>query len=188
MFGAVFSQTYRYDAFVFNKKVGDDVAKKELTDSSIVYKTYGKGKARIIISLEANYYSVSCFLRGTFKYSQSKLIRNGTLKDSVVVRKHNDNYIINIKDEESYVVTTAMPYTGNMMFFQEPNNKESVFSEKKGRYIKIKKIGEHSYKSYDVEAKTESYYYYAYGILTKVILDGGFVEVVLKLKTNNDEG
>ena len=178
---SVFAQNLDYKITFIGFDIGSFSVKQKKDNNKLTIIVDGQGVINMLKSYIIKFYSKSVFGNNKLISAISYRYQNGEKTDSVFVEKKIYAYkIFSFDDGERYV--SDIKNTGNMLYFNEPFDNQEIFSENKGRFITIKKIGEHKYFSYDEKKGEKITYEYKNNLLIRTIFERGFVTLTMKLK------
>lgn len=171
-----------YEIIVLNKSVGEFVAKRSDIGKTTEY------------SLQSNV-SVWLFKPMNFSYQLSAQYENDVLVEAQLFNRMNDelkakssvqfdgeNYQTNTKDGNVVDYDRAqVDYSAANLFFEEPGDRSSLFSENYGVDLAIQKVDDHRYKL-TLPNGDYNYYDYERGRVTSVAMHRKLATVRLVLR------
>lgn len=138
-----FSQTLRYKIVKGKKQMGDFTISKDIDDNKVV---------------NSNFHFSFLFLKYHLKYFTDNIYENGRLVSATSYNsindkeKHrsetyfNEDQCVRIKDGEETINNMATPeYMVLDMYFEEPIERDSVYSETYIQYLPLKLVGLNKY-------------------------------------------
>lgn len=178
------SEAIIYFDVVHNTKViGNLKATRTIKDSKTYYHSSTTIKTRIIKKIRVNYKYVVIFDAGLLEKSAVHITVNEKPHAETFTRWEETNYQIMKNDKEEKTIKDSISYATVQLYFKEPLDISTCYSEQDGSFNTIIAIGNHSYKKINSKGK-ENIYYYETGILKKIIVDGGIIkfEIIAKSK------
>jgi hypothetical protein len=180
---SLLGQTYTYDVLIDDKPVG----KMQISRSSFV-----KGLMVIDLNLDfssgtigtnlINQYGTSYFKKGILTDSESILERNNRIREQCRVRLEKGKYGIIRRNENKVFLEKTISTTLISMYFSEPRNVNTVFSERFGDYCELKALSSGVYEV-TLPMGGSIRYYYKNGLCYKTESKGTLQDLQLKLKS-----
>lgn len=145
-----------------------------------VKKTQDKNSVKIHIESDVD---VTIFININVNYQlDCTYINNELVASSVMVRKNGNIHSTRkiIKDANYYEVTynnvtskyyNTIDYSGALLYFIEPTNISSVFSDFDIIEKSIKNIGVHTYQTTNPKSGQKNDYFYRNGVLQKAVIN-----------------
>lgn len=158
-FSKSFSQKLSFDIFLFGNKIGQTVVEQNIKNDSITtYTLNSASEAHIFFTTR----KLSLHYEIVYKHNQilssySKSIRNDEAH-IVTIQRQNNIYMMN-RDGVVLCIKPLQDCSTAKLFFHEPCNQQSVFSERLGENRPVKKTGE---SVYEVEMQEDVTYIYHY--------------------------
>ena len=175
---APIKNTFYFDIIHKDNVVGSLKASKTIKDSKVHYQSVTTINTRVIKEIDVNYlYNVT--------YENDKLKRANVLIDvndkpyaDILTTWENSYYQITKNGKKELVVEDNIDYATILLYFQEPKNVNSCYSEQDGSFNQILALGNHAYKKINAN-NNENTYYYQNGILESAEIDGGLIKFKL---------
>lgn len=170
-----------FDIVMNEKTIGSLKATKTNKNSQNYYHSSTTVKTRIIRNITVNYtYDVS-FENGQLRKSDVNIIINDRPHAETATEWRNNEYQMTKNGKEKEVLKKPIKFTTVLLYFEEPENINSCFSEQDGTFNTIIPLGNHSYKKINAKGK-ENIYYYKDGALERATIDGGLAsfEIIAK--------
>lgn len=135
----------------------------------IEVKAESKVSFRLIKKIELSYQLYTIFKEGNLKYSSVTTYVNGSEHSKTTTEKRIDDYKVINKGHTSLYLK-PITYSGALLYFEEPIEVNSDYSEIEGIEKKITKIDIHTYRITDSRNGQIADYYYKDGILESAII------------------
>ncbi len=170
-----------FDIVMNEKTIGNLKATETNKNSRQYFHSSTTVKTRIIKNITVNYnYEVS-FENDLLKKSDVNITINDRPHAETSTEWRNNEYQMVKNGKEKEVFKRSIDYTTILLYFEEPVNISSCFSEQEGTFNTIIPLGNHSYKKINSKGK-ENIYYYKDGALEKATIDGGLANFQLIAK------
>lgn len=182
-----YSQSHRYNIIAKGQNVGvltavkikgSDAPKEATGDAAASAIKENQDQIKVTSSFD-----VHLFIQVHVKYDMNCIFENGMLMDwSVETFKDDDlhssskgqaengKYVI-AEDGEDKVHEGAIMFSGAMLYFNEPDNIDSIFSEIHAKEKPVKKIEAGHYQIIDPATGQSNHYFYRDGVLQKAVID-----------------
>jgi hypothetical protein len=175
------NKTLWYDIIYKEKNIGNLKAIHTYNDSKNTYHTSSTIEIKMIKQFNVNYtYEVS-MENHHLKKADVDILVNGKQHAKTITHWHENKYLITKNDKTQDPIKTTIKYSTIQLYFIEPSNIHSCYSEEDGSFNTIESLGNHSYKKINSKGK-ENIYYYKNGTLEKATIDGGIIEFEMKLR------
>jgi hypothetical protein len=172
--GFGFSQKLTYDIFLFGSKIGQSVVEKTVNNDSITeYTLVSSSEAHVFFTHRkvTLYYDI-VYKRGKYFSSFAKHTRNDEIHTTTITR-HGNGYEVKL-DSKTVELNATVDCSTVKLFFAEPCNPTSVFSERIAEFRTIKKTGDGVYEAEMTDGLTY-YYRYKSGKLVELEMRKGFI-------------
>jgi len=163
-----------FDILLRNKVVGQLIATKVNKESKTYYHSSTTIKTKIIREVLVNYKYDVVFDHSLLKQADVFITVNDKTHAETHTTRIDDYYQFKDDDKNSIRHHSPINYSTILLYFIEPINIETCFSEEDGSINRIVSLGNHVYKKINSKGK-ENIYYYKDGILSKAKIDGGLV-------------
>lgn len=169
-----------------DKTIGNISIERSLKDGITEYLFESRAKVKILYSIE-----IYDKMGATFKQNilqQAKLYRtiNGKLKVNNTATWNGSFYNLSDKDGANGFLKQSVFYSTASLYFSEPGNVKSVFSEKFQKMIPIHKIDSKRYRI-DLPNGNTTTYTYNSGICTLVEANTDFANLKFVLDMNHNK-
>ena len=185
-YGSLQAQSLQYAILKGTTKIGVLNYSRNVVDNTVLYKVESKVRTRFIFSISVDDNEESFFKDGILQYSSVYRKVNGTVKTNNQTQLSGGNYVIVDRKENETNKLSNYPITGCFLglYYNEPSNNTSLYSDTYKQLISIVKLGEHRYK---VTLPDDNYncYYYNKGICTKVEVVHSFYKITFSLINNS---
>ena len=152
-------------------KTGDNVSLKLVSDVRIHF------FIKVIVLCD----EISSFQNGRLIYSNVSRIVNGKEKAAKQIKAIGNTYEATSFGKTVPSTIKSIDYNLNMLYFQEPFNKQIVYSDNFQEFVNVEQVAEHRYK---IVLPDGNYNYYTFrdGICSMVELHHSFYTVYFQLK------
>lgn len=164
-----------YFDIIHNEKViGNLKASRTITDSKIHYQSSTTIKTKIIKDIRVNYKYDVTFKAEVLEKSNVNITVNENPHAKTVTKWEDDSYQIVKNGKNENTINDSITYSTVQMYFKEPININTCYSEQNASFNTIIAMGNHTYKKINAKGN-ENTYYYDKGILKKATIDGGLI-------------
>ncbi|QRM89368.1 hypothetical protein FG167_09000 [Lacinutrix sp. WUR7] len=164
----------KFDIVLKEKIVGQLQASKTFKDSKIHYQSATNISTRFITDLSVNYKYNVVFNNHNLKKADVYITINNKPHAETSTEWQGDHYLIKQNDDKARFYDETINYSTILMYFEEPKDVVSCFSEEDGSINTIIPLGDHTYKKVNAKGK-ENIYYYKKGKLIRAEIDGGLI-------------
>ncbi len=173
------SQKLTYDVIFFGKKIGYTTVERFVKpEGEVDYKLVNSSEANVLFTKKTSYMNFDVhYKNGMMQSSYAKNVKDGVTEIVTVVWKET-KYLIE-KGEGKLQYTKPINFSSILLYFNEPINQSSIFSERIGDFCKFVKTGEHKYEC-KLANGVNNIYTYSNGILSELEMNKG-ASVFLKL-------
>ncbi len=140
---------------------------RETEGNRLYYKMHSDIKARFIFSIRVKTSQESVFHDGRLTYSTVSRVINGNEKSIRETRSLNNAYELVKEGKISTLPHKAITYNVMSLYFEEPVNTTSVYSDNYQRFLPIKKMKPHTYRMLLPDGNY-NYYTYTNGVCSRV--------------------
>ena len=108
--------------------------------------------------------------------------RNDKPKGYAKIKRLNAGYDIEVDDDVVVFASTyPVVYSTSKLYFSPPENRRTVFSERRGVDLSVRKDGPNQYTVTKPDGR-ETVYYYKAGVANRIEVGGRFASFTMKLK------
>jgi len=179
-----FEERIIFDVIRNEKVIGNLKATKTIKDSKTYYKSSTSIKARIIKEIRVNYKYNVTFDSESLQQSNVNITVNEKSHAKTSTEWDNNTYQVVKNGKDEATITNAISYSTVQLYFEEPKNITTCYSEQNGSFNTIIAMGNHVYKKVNA-SNNENLYYYKNGLLTKATIDGGLIQFEIIRKSNH---
>ncbi|WP_232735147.1 DUF6134 family protein [Olleya sp. Bg11-27] len=179
-----FEEKIIFDVIRNEKVIGNLKATKTIKDSKTYYKSSTSIKARIIKEIRVNYKYDVTFDSESLQQSNVNITVNEKSHAKTSTEWDNNTYQVVKNGKDEATITNAISYSTVQLYFEEPKNITTCYSEQNGSFNTIIAMGNHVYKKVNA-SNNENLYYYKNGLLTKATIDGGLIQFEIIRKSNH---
>ena len=172
-----------FDVIRNEKVIGSLKATKIIKDSKTYYKSSTSINAKIIKEIRVNYKYDVIFDSESLEQSNVNITVNEKSHAKTITEWDDTNYQVIKNGKNEATITNVISYATVQLYFEEPKNITTCYSEQNGDFNTIIAMGNHIYKKVNA-SNNENLYYYKNGLLTKATIDGGLIqfEIIQKSK------
>ena len=162
---------------------GDSVGNMQLcknkTGDNISLKLTSSVRIHFFIKVNVKCQEMSSFQNGRLIYSNVSRVVNGKEKAARQTRAYGDTYEATSFGKAVTSTIKPIDYNLNMLYFQEPFNKQIVYSDNFQQFLTVEQVALHRYK---IVLPDGNYNYYTFrdGICSTVELHHSFYTVYLQ--------
>jgi len=169
----------RYFDIVHNDKViGSLQATKTIGKGRTVYQSNTSITATIIWETQIDYNYEVLFENEVLQTADVAIFVNNKPRAQTYTIQQGDAYHITKNKRKEYHLNESLPYTTIQLYFEEPLDIDTCYSEQDGSINKLQPLGNHAYRKVNAKGK-ENTYYYKEGKLVKASIDGGIIQFEL---------
>ncbi|WP_339837075.1 DUF6134 family protein [uncultured Maribacter sp.] len=161
-----------------DKIIGSLKATKTIKDSKIHYQSITCINTKVIKDIEVNYQYDVIYENSILKKANVAIDVNDKPYADILTNWENSYYQITKNGKKELVVEDNIDYATILLYFEEPKNVDSCYSEQDGSFNQILALGNHTYKKINSN-NNENTYYYQNGILESAEIDGGLIKFKL---------
>lgn len=170
----------KYNVKALGKNVGEFTVSQNTNDEGILnIESVTDIKIRMLVSYHVKYTLQSTHKNGILIQSHLQTTKNNKLNSDTWLIADANNYI-RIKDQDTTIINNQITYTGNLLYFNEPNNIKHVYKEKSGEKRLIKPIGDHMYALVNSNGDTTHEYTYKDGIMVNATIKNSIADIYLE--------
>ncbi|MEM5565048.1 DUF6134 family protein [Psychroserpens sp. AS72] len=164
-----------YFDIVHKKKViGNLKASRTITDSKIHYQSSTTINTRIMKEIRVNYKYDVTFEAQLLEKSDVNITVNENPHAKTETEWEDNSYQVIKNGKYENRINDSISYSTVQMFFNEPVNINTCYSEQNGSFNTIIELGNHTYKKINSKGN-ENIYYYDMGVLKKATIDVGLI-------------
>jgi hypothetical protein len=169
---ALNAQKHIYDVDLFGKKIGSTVVDR-----------IDKGNGEIEYKLSSNSSVSILFTKKTSEMTMDVIYKNGQMVSSYVKNVKDDvtevatviwdgaKYVIK-RGEETLVMKQMVDFSNILLYYVEPQNRATIFSERLGRLWKFNSLGNGVYEC-KLDNGVDNIYRYKNGLLVELEMSKG---------------
>jgi hypothetical protein len=174
-------QKNEYKVIFRGDSVGNMQLCKNKTGDNISLKLVSNVRIRFFIKVIVVCEEISSFQDGRLIYSNVSRIVNGKEKAAKQIKTIGNTYEATSFGKAVPSTIKSIDYNLNMLYFQEPFNKQVVYSDNFQQFLHVEQIAQHRYK---IVLPDGNYNYYTFrdGVCSMVELHHSFYTVYIQLK------
>jgi len=171
-----FEETYYFDVVWNNDKViGSLKASRTAIDSRTYYQSATTINTRIITNIRVNYKYDVVFNNKHLEMADVNITVNKKSHAQTNTQWTGTNYHIVKNDKKYDDFKKFITYSTIQLYFEEPLDVKSCYSEQEGDFDTIIALGNHTYNKVNAKGHKNIYFYKA-GRLEKATIDGGIIK------------
>lgn len=174
-------QTLVYDVVKGGNDIGTMTVKRENVGGQWTYFVDSKVKVSMLITVHLSFLLESVFNGNQMISSSSKHFRDEQLKESVYVSWSGNRYDINLDDKHDVLENQKISHSLSSIYFNEPQNIRTVFSERYAAFLDIVPVSRHEY-DLTLPNGRKNHYTYENGICKEVMIDHMLATFYFKLR------
>ncbi|MBC7653226.1 MAG: hypothetical protein H7098_01995 [Oligoflexus sp.] len=170
-----------YDIFYKTSKIGNMQINALREDSRFSIIMESNVEISFIISQTFKISEKALFENDKLIYSETKRTKSGTVTLDNQTKAIANNYNLKSNEENRILKVNEINYNFLMLYFKEPNNISSIYSDSFQCFLKIEKLNNHHFK---IKLPNNDYneYFYSKGVCSLVKIHTGFFNVIMKAK------
>ncbi len=160
------AQLLKYQVFKSKKEIGTMTVSRVSSLSEVIYENITEVRYKILIELEIKYVLQETFEQGILLRGHGFSSLNGSKKITYDIVKKEEGYVLRSDDILQRISFETIMYSAAKIHFEEPRDRQPVFSQHFATYLDFKEINPHYYLL--TSPQGENYYRYENGICTEV--------------------
>ncbi|MEP3388613.1 MAG: DUF6134 family protein [Reichenbachiella sp.] len=177
---SAFSQRLEYDVIKGDKKVGFMMAEKVVKGDSIFYFIESETSIKMLLTFKVNYVLEELYVGGVLVSGEAESKLNGSSRTKSKVWKEGNEYVVEVNGYEEMRTSDPITYSVPELYFSEPGNKETTFSQQFAEDLIIKKDEDHMFTLYSEDGRNT--HTYEDGLCTHVKLNRTYASFYFQLK------
>ena len=186
-FTGINAQTYKFEILSKGKKIGTITGTIKTIDKVIKVDIVALAKIHFIIDEDIKYELNSVYKDGMLFFSSASIFLNNKPHFSSVIRKDGENYILT-KNGKQTTLNEPIYYSGSLLYFIEPIDKQKIFSEIDDILKDITKDSTSFYKIVNPKNGYASYFIFENGILKSAKIHHTYMDVEVHLLGESNDG
>ncbi len=160
------AQLLSYSVFKSRKEIGKMTVSRISSSSEVIYENITGVKYKILVLLEVKYVLKEIFEDGVLIRGEGFSSLNGSKKMTYNIFKKKGGYVLQTKERSQSIPFETITYSAAKIYFEEPKDKQPVFSQHFATYLNFQEVDPHYYLL--TSPQGENYYRYVNGICTEV--------------------
>ncbi len=160
------AQLLSYSVFKSRKEIGKMTVSRISSSSEVIYENITGVKYKILVLLEVKYVLKEIFEDGVLIRGEGFSSLNGSKKMTYNIFKKKGGYVLRTKERSQSIPFETITYSAAKIYFEEPKDKQPVFSQHFATYLNFQEVDPHYYLL--TSPQGENYYRYVNGICTEV--------------------
>lgn len=178
--GSLAAQNIRYNVVKGSKTIGSMDINRIQNGNSVRYDIKNDVEFTLLFSFTSVYWLSETFENGLLQKGDSHNLFNGRKQKYTNVERVDGKYYVSEDGVRSYITSKDVSYTVSNLYFTEPVGITEVFSQWFGKYLTMKKIGDHFYEMTSPDGVNT--YKYKDGICTEVKVSRDFATFYFKIQ------
>jgi hypothetical protein len=176
------SEEKRFTISIGDNEVGFLMAQKQVYPDSVRYTIYSKISFRIIARHTVEFSQHSSYEGDRLLHSRVTNKVDESIRDQsrIAWRPRRSDYLLHTQDEESKVIGEPITYGTALLYFQEPLQRERLFSIKHAQFLSLKKDEASSIYRLELPNGRQNHYYYESGTFYKALIDHLLADVTIQ--------
>ena len=160
------AQLLIYSVFKSRKEIGKMTVSRISSSSEVIYENITGVKYKILVLLEVKYVLKEIFEDGVLIRGEGFSSLNGSKNMTYNIFKKKGGYVLHTKERSQSIPFETITYSAAKIYFEEPKDKQPVFSQHFATYLNFQEVDPHYYLL--TSPQGENYYRYVNGICTEV--------------------
>ena len=160
------AQLLSYSIFKSGKEIGKMTVSRISSSSEVIYENITGVKYKILVQLEVKYVLKEIFEDGVLIRGEGFSSLNGSKKMTYNIFKKEGGYLLETKERSQSIPFETITYSAAKIYFEEPKDKQPVFSQHFATYLNFQEVDPHYYLL--TSPQGDNYYRYDKGICTEV--------------------
>jgi len=167
--GSAEGQTLAYDVIRSEEPIGQMIVSREQNGEREILRSDMEIDVSFGFTLTLRFTYEAEFEGGRLRRALVRNYRSGRLRDETIITPKGDALEVSCEGE-TFLVQAPVYYTILQAYFQPPDTRQQVFSERWGRYQPFARLEDGRYVMY-VANGDKSYYTYRNGVCQQIELD-----------------
>lgn len=173
------AQEYHFDQFAKGEKIGVlDVERTEQGDRSVI-RFRSEIEVSLILTVHVLYRQKVVLENGILTKARITVRKNGKPDKQVITRRQDGKYLVELDGKSSIVHRDSIGFPAVMLYLEEPEGIEEVFSTYYGDFNPIRKASDEYHLSVDDKGNQNTYVYQE-GKLIRAKLHHWLTDIELK--------
>ncbi len=181
--GQSFAQNVRYNVVKGSKTIGYMDVNKTQRGNTVQFDIKNEVEFTILFSFTSLYWLSETFHNGILQRGDSYNKFNGSQQKTTSIKRDGIKYYVSEDGVQSYITDKDITYTVSNLYFTEPVNITSVFSQWFGKFLTMEKVGDHLYELTSPDGVNT--YRYKDGICTEVKVSRDFATFYFKIQDDS---
>jgi len=177
---SVYGQSLTYEVIRGDKSIGQSVVKRVIDEEETKYHLNTQTEFRIIFLIEVEYELEETFVNGCLISGSGFNTLNGSIQKKTRQSQLQGKYELLIDGIHTTIEEDSIFESVSEIYFEEPYDGKLVFSAYFGRFLSLKKVGQHQYSLTSPDGTNT--YQYENGICTRVDISRDFANFSQVLK------
>ncbi len=178
--GVLPAQTYTFDQYAGNRKVGVLTADRKHQGDREVINITSVINTKMVFTIDIRYEMETVFENGVMQQSEVTVYRNGKLKERSLLQREGRRYRCEKDGSVEWLDHPGVTFTSASLYFSPPRGVEEVFSEQYIAFNPIRYEKDGAYRMDPVAKNQPNRYTYQEGQLTEVEIGHWFANLTLK--------
>ena len=169
----------KYSIHMLGANVGELAVAQTNINGIINIEAITEVKVNLFFSYCIKYVQNTVYNQGVLQNAHVETYKNGKLNSTMCMKLQKGAYLI-VANGDTTIINDSITYSGNLLYFNEPNEAKSIFKERNAEMRLISPVSEHTYIIKDEKNREMNRYFYEEGILQYATLQYVLGNVELK--------
>lgn len=174
------AQILNYDVYYGDSQVGSMEVEKKHEGEKVILHSHGKVTLSLVFTLELEFIHHAEFREGGLLSSLSKNLRGGDLTDMSSGYQNGSSYQNRVNDEIKRM-NLPIDFTVLSMYFAEPLGLKSIYSERTGTLLPVRKTSTSHYEVTQYNGN-QTRYVYKNGVVILMEVDHSIATLQFRLR------
>ncbi len=174
-------ETLNFTIIYKGDEVGELEAYKIKDGKKLTYTSTTKTTIKVGWEFLILFETSACMESGALHLAKSNISVNGKSHSKSRTEQIGRNYQFYKGEKAKNLIENQINYCSSMLLFVEPENVQTIYSEKEGDFHEMSLFRNQVYKKTDPKGR-ENFYYYKDGHLSKAEIDAGLINFTIVRK------
>lgn len=139
------NQRLTYQGYKGADYIGDMIVSKKVEGNKVRYISDAQLNVHFLLNWELRFYYEAEYIDGNLHRSLVQISRDGKLRTEVKGQRNGRHYLSDVDGDEVSLDAPIIDYCVLNTYFEAPKGKKRFFSERWGKYLKVKDEGNGHY-------------------------------------------
>jgi hypothetical protein len=175
-------QTYRYNVIYHGKQVGMMYLTHSKVGEDLHLKIVSNIQMRMLLAIKVNVAEESIFKNNVLAFSSVYQEVNGKVKVDRQTKLSGSTYQTNAEGRQTVLSRNTIRNNVARLYNEEPVNVAEIYSDNHQQFLRLKKLGEHSYRL-ELPENMYNIYHYENGICKMVEIHSRLYTIQMQRET-----